>query len=115
MSCYSTQVEQLGPETASSGDFVEEVSQSENFPMISGRSLLESTRSCKESIGKNLDNFRPEYYFYGPAISSVFLQNTVTFPQNPLPGIFELGLNIDFSGVITRYSGALKGFTMRSR
>jgi hypothetical protein len=52
--------------------------------MISDRFLLESTGSWQESTGKNPKNFQPEYCFYVPAISGVFLQDPVT-------GIFVLG------------------------
>jgi hypothetical protein len=51
------------------------------FPMISGQFLKETTGSWQESTGKNSDNFRPEYCFHVSAISSVFLQDTVTFPH----------------------------------
>jgi hypothetical protein len=68
------------------------------FPMLSARFLQESTGSWQESVGKNPDNFRPEYCFYVLAISSIFLLDTVTFPhlswrisRDPLAGIIDLG------------------------
>jgi hypothetical protein len=67
--------------------------------MLSARFLLESTGSWQESAGKNPNNFRPEYCFHIPAISGVFLRDTVTFshlscriPRDPVPGIIGLGL-----------------------
>jgi hypothetical protein len=66
-------------------------------PMISGRFLAKNTGSWQESTGKNLDRFRPEYCFHVPAISGVFLQDTLTFPhlscrimRDPVAGIFVL-------------------------
>jgi hypothetical protein len=61
------------------------------FQMISGRFLPESRGSWQESTGKNLDNFWPEYCFHVPAISGVFLQETMTFLQDPVAKIFDRG------------------------
>jgi hypothetical protein len=47
--------------------------------MISGRFLPKNTVSCQESTGRNLDSFQPEYCFHAPAISGIFLQDTLTF------------------------------------
>jgi hypothetical protein len=61
------------------------------LPVVSGRNRL-------KIIGKNPKKFWPECCFHVPAISDVFLQDTVTFPhlscrvpRDPVTGIFGLG------------------------
>jgi hypothetical protein len=49
------------------------------WKQYSDRFLPEITGSWRESSGKNPKNFQSEYCFYIPAISSVFLQDPVTF------------------------------------
>jgi hypothetical protein len=59
----------------------------------------EGTGSGQEFRAKNLGSFRPEYCFHVPVMSSVFLQDTVTFThlscrilRNPVSGIIEMGV-----------------------
>jgi hypothetical protein len=43
------------------------------LPLYSCQLPVRSDRNRREIIGKNLDNFRPEYCFHVPTISGVFL------------------------------------------
>jgi hypothetical protein len=59
----------------------------------------ESTGSWHKSTGRNLENFWPEYCFYRPAISRVFLQDTLTFVhlscrilRDAVAGVFDLSM-----------------------
>jgi hypothetical protein len=68
------------------------------FPVLSVRFLPEITGSWQKFAGKNPDNFRPEYCSHVPAISGVFLLDTLTIPhlscrisRDPVTGIIDLG------------------------
>jgi hypothetical protein len=71
---------------------LEKSSPLQQLPVLSGRIR-------PEIIGINQGNSQPEYCFYVPGISRVFLQDPVTFPhlsrkilQDPVAGTIDLGM-----------------------
>ncbi len=74
----------------------------------SGRKTSDIVGRRRQSFSRVFrDDFRPGYCFHDPAISGVFLANTVTSPrsvlQNPVAGTFDLGTIITY--VLVRFPG----------